>query len=72
MTKNWKVGVYDRIDLTDDGGSLEQGGFLAYEDECMKLAFEAKKYYYDSDALDDDYEFGVTFFFKTLGGMGSN
>ena len=72
LTKNWKVGVYDRIDLTDDGGSLEQGGFLAYEDECMKLAFEAKKYYYDSDALDDDYEFGVTFFFKTLGGMGSN
>ncbi len=71
VTRSWKVGVYDRIDLTDDGGSLEQGGYVAYEDECMKLEFNAKKYYYDSDALDDDYEFGVTFFFKTLGGMGA-
>ena len=71
LTRNWRLGVYDRIDLTDNGGSLEQGGHLTYEDECLKLSFNAKKYYYDSKTLDDDYEFGVTFFFKTLGGLGS-
>ncbi len=71
LTKDWSIMVYDRIDLTDNGGSLEHGAQLMYEDECLKLAFEAKKYNYDDPTLDDDYEFGVTFFFKTLGGMGS-
>lgn len=71
VTQNWSVGIYDRIDLTDNGGSLEHGGYLAYEDECLKLSFVAKKYNYDNPTLDDDYEFGITFFFKTLGGFGS-
>lgn len=70
LTKDWSVSVYDRIDLTDNGGSLEHGGQLIYEDECLKLAFVARKYNYDDPTLDDDYEFSVTFFLKTLGGMG--
>lgn len=72
LTQNLSLGIYDRIDLTDNGGSLEQGGHLTYEDECLKLSFNAKKYNYDNPLLDDDYEFGVNFFFKTLGGVGSN
>ena len=72
LTKNWSLGIYDRIDLTDDGGSLEQGGHLTYEDECLKLSFNAKKYNYDNPTFDDDYEFGINFYFKTLGGVGSN
>lgn len=71
VTKNWSVSVYDRIDLTDGGGQLEHGGQLIYEDECLELAFVAKKHNYSSPTMDDDYEFGVTFFFKTLGGFGS-
>ena len=30
-----------------------------------------KKYNYDNPTMDDDYEIGITFFFKTLGGVGS-
>lgn len=71
VTKNWSVSVYDRIDLTKGGGQLEHGGQLIYEDECLKLAFVAKKHNYDNPTLDDDYEFGISFFFKTLGGFGS-
>jgi len=71
LTKDWSAGIYDRIDLTDHGGSLEHGGHLTYEDECLRLSFLAKRYNYDDPSLDNDYEFGVTFFFKTLGGMGS-
>lgn len=71
LTKDWSAGIYNRIDLTDNGGSLEHGGHLSYEDECLKLSFVAKKYNYDDPTLDDDYEIGVTFFFKTLGGLGS-
>lgn len=72
LTKDWSVGVYNRIDLTDNGGSLEHGGHVSYEDECLKLSFVAKKYNYSTPSMDDDYEFGLTFFFKTLGGFGSN
>ena len=72
LTKSWSLGIYDRIDLTDRGGSLEQGGHLTYEDECLKLSFVTKKYNYDNPTMDDDYEIGVTFFLKTLGGLGSN
>lgn len=71
VTQNWSVNVYDRIDLTKGGGELEHGGQLVYEDECLQLAFVAKRYNYDNPTLDDDYEFGITFFFKTLGGFGS-
>ncbi len=71
LTKDWSAGVYDRIDLTDNGGSLEYGGHVTYEDECLKLSFVLKRYNYDDPTLDNDYEVGVTFFFKTLGGFGS-
>lgn len=71
VTKNWSVSFYDRIDLTDNGGQLENGGQVAYEDECLQLAFVAEKHFYDDPSLDNDYEFGITFFFKTLGGFGS-
>lgn len=72
LTKNWSVSVYDRIDLTDENrGQLENGGRIIYEDECLQLAFTAKKHYYDDPSFDDDYEFGVSFFLKTLGGFGS-
>ncbi len=72
LTKDWSAGIYDRIDLTSGGGSLEYGGHLTYEDECLRLAFVAKRYNYDDPSMDNDYEFGVTFFFKTLGGFGSD
>ena len=71
LTKNWRLGIFDRIDLTNNGGTLEHGGHLTYEDECMELSFLAKKYNYDNPTMDDDYEIGITFFFKTLGGVGS-
>lgn len=72
LTKDWSAGIYDRIDLTNHGGSLEHGGHLTYEDECLRLAFVAKRYNYDDPSMENDYEFGVTFFFKTLGGFGSD
>lgn len=71
LTKNWNLGIFDRIDLTDGGGTLEHGGYLTYDDECFRLSFEAKKSNYDNPTMDDDYELGFTFFFKTLGGIGS-
>jgi len=71
LTKNWSATFYDRIDLTDKGGELEYGGQLAYEDECLRLAFVAQKQNYNNPTLDEGFEYSITFFFKTLGGFGS-
>ncbi len=37
LSKYWSVNAYDRIDLTDNGGTLVYGGGLTYEDECVSL-----------------------------------
>lgn len=70
LTKDWSVSIYNRQDLTSGGGSLEHGGSLIYEDECLKLVFYVRR----DDSNDPDYEgdfkFGANFLLKTLGGSG--
>ena len=71
LTKDWSVSVYDRIDLTDNGGSLEHGGQLIYEDECLKLITDIHRYHSNDPEYEGNYEFSVSFLLKTLGGFGS-
>ena len=70
LTKDWSISIYNRQDLTSGGGSLEHGGSLIYEDECLKLVFYIRR----DDSNDPDYEgdfkFGANFLLKTLGGSG--
>lgn len=72
LTRDWSIEVYDRIDLAPQGGTLEYGGNLIYEDECLKLITSLRKYNanYDDDS-DSNYEISFTFLLKTLGGFGS-
>jgi LPS-assembly protein len=37
LNQYWSLSAYDRIDLTDNGGTLVYGGALTYEDECISL-----------------------------------
>ncbi len=71
LTKNWSVSVYNRQDLAENGGSLEYGGYLAYEDECTRLIFNLEKDNSNDPEYEGDFEFGFTFFLKTLGGTGT-
>ncbi|MBQ8869931.1 MAG: LPS-assembly protein LptD [Alphaproteobacteria bacterium] len=71
LTRDWSISVYNRQDLADNGGSLEHGGNLVYEDECFKFITTIKKYNSNDPSLDDDYEFNFTFYLKTLGGIGA-
>ena len=71
LTKNWSLSVYNRQDLTDNSGSLEHGGFLTYEDECTQLVFNVEKDNSSDPNYEGDFEFGVTFYLKTLGGTGT-
>ena len=71
LTKDWSVQIYNRQDLTKQGGSLEHGGSLIYEDECFAMYLNANK----DDSSDPEYEgdvtFTVNFVLKTLGAAGS-
>ncbi len=68
LTKDWSIRVYNRQDLTDGGDSLEYGGDLIYEDECTQLLFYMQKDNSSDPEYDGDFEFGVNFLLKTLGG----
>lgn len=72
LTQFWSVKMYNLQDLTPNSrGSLERGGSIIYEDECFKIDTTVRKYNSSNPDLDNDYEFGVTFFLKTIGSVGS-
>ncbi len=70
LTKDWSLSIYNRQDLAENGGSLEHGGNLIYEDECFMFITSVKKYDSNDPELDDGYEYTFSFYLKTLGGMG--
>jgi LPS-assembly protein len=71
LTKNWSLSVYNRQDLADNGGSLEHGGNLIYEDECFMFVTNIQRSDSSDPDVDDNYEFNFTFYLKTLGGIGA-
>ena len=68
LTKDWSISIFNRQDLTDNGGSLEYGGDLIYEDECTALIFYMRRDNSSDPDYEGDFEFGVNFLLKTLGG----
>ncbi len=68
LTKDWSISIYNRQDLTDGGDSLEYGGDLIYEDECTALIIYMRKDNSSDPDYEGDYEVGVNFLLKTLGG----
>lgn len=72
LSRDWTITLYNRQDLAPHGvGSLEHGGNLTYEDECLKLVTNVRRYNSDDPDFEGDYEFSFTFMLKTLGGIGS-
>lgn len=72
LTEHWSVMLYNLKDLTKNRrGRLEHGGKVIYDDECFTLDVDFKKYNTSNPNLDNDYEFGITFYLKTIGSFGS-
>jgi len=72
LTQHWSVSFYNLQDLTPNSrGSLEHGGSIIYDDECFKWVTAIKKYNSSNPDLDNNYEFGLTFYLKTIGSFGS-
>ena len=71
LTRDWSISFYDRIDLTRDGGTLEYGSSLIYEDECFKMGTNVSKEFSNDPKYRNNFEVSVDFYLKTLGGIGS-
>lgn len=71
LTQDWSLSIYNRQDLAYKGGSIEHGGDITYEDECLKLITNIRRYHSNDPDYEGNYEFSVTFLLKTLGGFGS-
>ena len=70
LSKNWQATGSYRYDLKKNGGPIEYGIQLRYDNECTALVFDLSK----SFARDRNYKgstsFMVKVFLKTLGGIG--
>jgi hypothetical protein len=72
LTKDWSVEIYNRQDLAGDSNySLEHGGSIIYEDECIMLKGNVRRYDSNDPSVENNYEFNVSFLLKTIGGLGS-
>ena len=72
ISEHWSASIYNLKDLTKKyRGRLEHGGKVMYDDECFKWDLVFRKYHTDNPNLDNDYEFGLTFYLKTIGSFGS-
>lgn len=72
LTKDWSIEVYNRQDLSGDSNySLEHGGSIIYEDECIMLKGNVRRYDSNDPSVENNYEFNVSFLLKTIGGLGS-
>ncbi len=71
LTRDWAFSIYNRQDLTKNGGSLEHGGTLTYEDECSKFQFIMRKDNSNDPNYEGNFEISFAFYLKTLGGTSS-
>lgn len=69
LTRNIQVSGYYRYDLSREGGPIETGGALQYDNECTAFVLDVSR----SFTRDRDYKGGMSVSFKivlkTLGGM---
>ncbi len=72
LSKDWSIDIYNRQDLTHNGGSLEYGGNLIYEDECLKFITTLRRDNSNDPNYQGDFEVSFTFLLKTLGGASSS
>ncbi|MFI3241138.1 MAG: LPS export ABC transporter permease LptF [Alphaproteobacteria bacterium] len=72
LSQNWSLLIYNRQDLDgENSSSLEHGGQLIYDNECTTITGYVKKENSSDPDLENDFEFGVNFLLKTLGGVGT-
>lgn len=70
ITRNWSLNAFNRYDL-ENKQIISNGGGVSYEDECTRIAFQAEKDYSEDPDNENDFSFYITFYLKTIGGVGT-
>ncbi len=69
LTRSWSAYGYYRYDLAADGGPIEAGGGLQFENECIILLFSAEKEFTKDRDYKGDTSFYARMVLKTLGAV---
>ncbi len=71
LSRDWSASIYNRQDLANIDRSLEHGGSITYDNECLRFILDIRRYNYASSDYNGDFEFTATILLKTLGTIGS-
>jgi hypothetical protein len=69
LTDFWSVSASTRRDLTSDGGPIEHGARITYEDECFRLALKFRRDFTSSVDIEEETVVSVELLFKNLGNV---
>ena len=67
LTGSWDLTIDHRRNLVDDGGSLNSGATLLYEDECLLFRVRANRSFTEDRDVDPETSILFTIQFKNLG-----
>lgn len=69
LTDFWSIAANTRRDLTSDGGPIEHGARITYEDECFRLGLKFRRDFTSSVDVEEETKFSIEVVFKNLGNV---
>ena len=69
LSRHWSVFGYYNYDLAADGGPIEAGGGIGFENECIKVDFVGNREFTRDEDYKGDTSFMVRLTLKTLGSL---
>ena len=69
LSRQWSLAGLYRYDLAKDGGPVETGATLRYDNECLAIIFDLSKSFTEDRDYTGETSFMVKFVLKTLGGV---
>ena len=69
LSRQWSLSGLYRYDLATDGGPVEAGAILRYDNECLAVIFDLSKEFTQDRDYTGETSFMVKFELKTLGGI---
>lgn len=69
ITRSWSVSGLYRYDLAKDGGPVETGATVRYDNECLAVIFDLSKSFTEDRDYTGETSVMVKFVLKTLGGV---
>ena len=72
LTDRWSISGRTRRDLSDNGGALSNGATLTYADECVTIALDYNKRFFDDRDIKPSESIFVRISLKNLGDVGTS